>query len=110
MPVTRSPRRTRSVMPLRAASVVLPSKHSPGPWPYMGWKWSKPQTPSKPSWSAKRARDASSVHGTRCWAMSRPKRIREVYHSRHRVPHDDTEPDADRDRGDLEHQQDDAKA
>ena len=31
MPVTSSPSRTRSVMPLSAASVVLPSKHSPGP-------------------------------------------------------------------------------
>ena len=37
------------VIPLSAASVVMPSKHSPGPSPYMGWKWSKPQMPSKPS-------------------------------------------------------------
>ena len=26
----------------------MPSKHSPGPSPYIGWKWSKPQMPSKP--------------------------------------------------------------
>ena len=31
MPVTSRPSRTRSVSPLSAASVVLPSKHSPGP-------------------------------------------------------------------------------
>src|SRR5512147_1231800 len=72
MPVTSSPRRTRSVSPLSAASVVLPSKHSPGPSPYIGWKWSKPHTPSKPRSSAKRARDATSAHGMRCCAMSSP--------------------------------------
>ena len=26
----------------------MPSKVSPGPSPYIGWKWSKPQAPSKP--------------------------------------------------------------
>src|SRR4051812_35650798 len=72
MPVTSRPRRTLVVMPLHAASVVLPSKHSPGPSPYMGWKWSKPQMPSKPSSSANRARDAFSDHGIRCCAMSSP--------------------------------------
>ena len=36
-PATRSPRRTRSVLPDSAASVVWPSKHSPGPDPYIGW-------------------------------------------------------------------------
>src|SRR3954451_17889669 len=74
MPVTSSPSRTCSVMPLNAASVVLPSKHSPGPSPYIGWKWSKPQTPWKPRSSANRARSATSDQGTRCCAMSRPKR------------------------------------
>src|SRR5258705_14004562 len=106
MPLTSRPRRTRSVSPVSAASVVLPSKHSPGPSPYIGWKWSKPHTPSKPSSSANFARDATSDQGTRCWAMSSPKRMSEVYHSdrppqtdllRHCVPHDDAEPDADRD-------------
>ena len=73
MPVTSRPSRTLvGDAAASAASVVLPSKHSPGPSPYMGWKWSKPQTPSKPSSSAKRARDASSAHGIRCWAMSSP--------------------------------------
>src|SRR4051812_11513272 len=62
-------------MPLHAASVVLPSKHSPGPSPYIGWKWSKPQMPSKPRESASCARDASSGQGIRCWAMSSPKRM-----------------------------------
>ena len=38
IPVTRSPSRARLVTPLSAARVVLPSKHSPGPDPYMGWK------------------------------------------------------------------------
>ena len=33
----------------------MPSKHSPGPSPYIGWKWSKPQTPVKPRSSASRA-------------------------------------------------------
>src|SRR5215218_5441098 len=112
MPLTSRPRRTRSVSPVSAASVVLPSKHSPGPSPYIGWKWSKPHTPSKPSSSANFARDATSDQGTRCWAMSSPKRMSEVYHSgdllRHGGPHDRTEPDADRDRGHLEQQQDDA--
>src|SRR5882672_8461450 len=59
-------------MPLHAARVVLPSKHSPGPSPYIGWKWSKPQIPSKPSSSAKRAREATSDHGIRCCAISSP--------------------------------------
>src|SRR4051812_1797441 len=59
-------------MPLQAARVVFPSKHSPGPSPYMGWKWSKPQIPSKPRSSAKRARDAFSDHDIRCCAMSSP--------------------------------------
>src|SRR4051812_19555675 len=72
MPVTSSPMRTRSVTPVSAASVVTPSKHSPGPSPYIGWKWSKPQTPSKPSSSAKRALDTISAHGTRCCAISSP--------------------------------------
>src|SRR3989442_1239060 len=72
MPVTSRPSRAFVVMPLSAASVVLPSKHSPGPSPYIGWKWSKPQMPSKPSSSAKRALDASSSHGIRCCAMSSP--------------------------------------
>src|SRR5947207_7390718 len=72
MPAMSNPRRTRSVIPLSAASVVFPSKHSPGPSPYIGWKWSKPQMPSKPSSSAKRALDASSAHGIRCCAMSSP--------------------------------------
>src|SRR4051812_47679072 len=109
MPVTSKPRRTRWVMPLSAASVVLPSKHSPGPSPYIGWKWSKPQTPSKPSSSANRARDATSDHGTRCWAMSSPKRIPKLYHSRHGLPDDGAEPDADRDRDDLQDEQYDAQ-
>src|SRR5436190_5677511 len=72
MPVTSRPSRAFVVMPLSAASVVFPSKHSPGPSPYIGWKWSKPQMPSKPSSSAKRALDASSAHGIRCCAMSSP--------------------------------------
>src|SRR3954454_19541308 len=88
MPVTSRPRRTCSVMPLHAASVVLPSKHSPGPSPYIGWKWSKPQMPSKPSPSASCARDASSGQGIRCWAMSSPKRMDALYYrtteTRHR--------------------------
>ncbi len=68
------------MMPLHAASVVLPSKHSPGPSPYIGWKWSKPQIPSKPSSSANRARARDSVQGMRCWAMSRPKRMCALYY------------------------------
>ena len=63
------------MIPLHAARVVFASKHSPGPSPYIGWKWSNPQMPSKPSPSAKRTRDASSFHGIRCWAMSKPNRI-----------------------------------
>src|SRR5262249_40266836 len=47
----------------------------PGPEPYMGWKWSKPQTPSKCRSSAKRARETSSSQSIRCCAMSRPKRM-----------------------------------
>src|SRR3954470_8536620 len=88
MPVTSRPRRTCSVMPLQAASVVFPSKHYPGPSPYIGWKWSKPQMPSKPSPSASCARDASSGQGIRCWAMSSPKRMDALYYrttvTRHR--------------------------
>ncbi len=80
MPVTSRPSRARSVTPLSAASVVLPSKHSPGPSPYIGWKWSKPQTPSKPSSSAKRARAASSGQETLCCAMSSPNLMSAVYH------------------------------
>src|SRR5215475_5635786 len=74
-PSIRTPSRTFSVMPLHAASVVLASKHSPGPWPYMGWKWSKPQTPSKPNASANCTRDAFSFQDIRCWATSSPNRI-----------------------------------
>jgi hypothetical protein len=58
-----------------AASVVIPSKHSPGPSPYMGWKWSKPHTPSKPSSSASCTRRTSSSHEIRCWATSSPNRM-----------------------------------
>src|SRR3954471_23623565 len=90
MPVTSSPSRTRRVMPLNAASVVLPSKHSPGPSPYMGWKWSKPQTPWKPRSSANRARSATSDHGTRCCAMSSPKRT--MWSSRDAVAGDPLRP------------------
>ena len=80
MPVTSSPSLVVVVMPLQAASVVMPSKHSPGPSPYIGWKWSKPQMPSKPRDSANRARSAFSDQGIRCWAMSRPKRMGDLYH------------------------------
>ncbi len=51
-PATSSPSRIRAVTPASAASVVMPSKTSPGPSPYIGWKWSKPHAPSKPSASA----------------------------------------------------------
>src|SRR4029079_5476021 len=72
MPVTSKPNRARRVMPLHAASVVTPSKHSPGPSPYIGWKWSKPQMASEPSSSAKRAREAFSHQGIRYCAISSP--------------------------------------
>src|SRR3954453_3109394 len=75
MPVTRSPSRTRSVTPAHPASVVIPSKHSPGPSPYIGWKWSNPQTPSKPRVSANRTRSTFSSQVMRCWATSSPKRM-----------------------------------
>src|SRR5205807_4385914 len=75
MQATRSPRQMRDVTPDRAASVVIPSNTSPGPSPYMGWKWSKPQTPSKPSSSASCTRRTISSHGRRCWATSSPKRM-----------------------------------
>src|SRR5207237_4598196 len=75
IPAMRMPIRTREVCPDNAASVVCASKHSPGPSPYIGWKWSNPQTPSKPSCSANCARATTSWNGTRCWAMSRPNRI-----------------------------------
>src|SRR5271166_211154 len=59
----------------RAASVVMPSKQFPGPSPYIGTKWSKPQAPSNPSSSAKHARSATSVKSIRCWATSIPNRM-----------------------------------
>ncbi len=46
----------RLVATAKAASVVMPSKQLPGPSPYIGTKWSNPQTPSKPRASANRAR------------------------------------------------------
>src|SRR5262249_39035042 len=72
MPDTSNPSRTRDVTPASAASVVLPSKHSPGPSPYIGWKWSKPHTPSNPSSSASCARATTSANGMRCCATSSP--------------------------------------
>src|SRR3954468_13101654 len=87
MPVTRRPRRTRSVCPAPAARIVIPSKHSPGPSPYIGWKWSKPHTPSKPRVSANRTRSTVSDHGMRCWAMSRPKRMPSFVSRRRGVRH-----------------------
>src|SRR5262245_8464303 len=81
IPVTSRPMRTRSVTPVSAASVVTPSKHSPGPSPYIGWKWSKPHTPSNPSDSANCARETTSAHGIRCCAMSSPNCIRPCYHA-----------------------------
>src|SRR4051812_27063204 len=75
MPVTSSPSRIREVTPASAASVVIPSNVSPGPSPYIGWKWSNPQTPSKPSSSASCTRRTSSSHEIRCWATSSPKRM-----------------------------------
>src|SRR6476646_3562444 len=65
----------------------MPSKHSPGPSPYIGWKWSKPHTPSNPSISANRTRSTVSDHGMRCWATSRPKRMASLYHGDRRVRH-----------------------
>ena len=65
----------RDVTPASAASVVMPSKVSPGPSPYIGWKWSKPHTPSKPSSSASCTRRTSSSHGIRCCATSSPNRM-----------------------------------
>src|SRR6516164_10890268 len=62
----------REVTPLRAARVVMPSKVSPGPDPYIGWKWSKPHTPSKPRSSASFTRRTTSSQLTRCWATSSP--------------------------------------
>src|SRR5437660_550515 len=53
----------------------MPSNTSPGPSPYMGWKWSKPQTPSKPSSSASFARRTTSSQGIRCGVTSSPKRM-----------------------------------
>src|SRR5689334_16605279 len=82
MPVMSRPSRVCSMTPLHAASVVTPSKHSPGPSPYIGWKWSKPHTPSKPSCSANCARETTSLHGMRCCAMSSPNCIRPCYHAR----------------------------
>src|SRR5262245_10410451 len=41
----------------------------------MGWKWSKPQTPSKPRPSAKRVRSTTSAKGMRCAATSNPIRM-----------------------------------
>src|SRR2546423_11445675 len=41
----------------------------------MGWKWSKPQTPSKPSSSASFARRTTSSQGIRCGVTSSPKRM-----------------------------------
>src|SRR6185437_4790970 len=60
------------VTPASAASVVIPSKVSPGPSPYIGWKWSNPHMPSKPRSSARRTRRTSSSQGMRCCATSRP--------------------------------------
>src|SRR5438067_4466133 len=75
MPVTGRPKRTQVVTLARAAREVTPSNVSPGPSPYMGWKWSNPQTPSKPSSSASCTRRRISSHGIRCWATSSPKRM-----------------------------------
>jgi hypothetical protein len=66
--------RMRVVATASAASVVIPSKQLPGPSPYIGTKWSNPQTPSKPRVSANLARDTTSSKSTRCWAMSSPSR------------------------------------
>ena len=57
----------------RRASCCLRSTR-PGPSPYIGWKWSKPQTPSKPSSSAKRAlrRDLRPRHPLLCDVESEP--------------------------------------
>src|SRR5215203_706199 len=41
----------------------------------MGWKWSKPHTPSKPRCSANWALSMTSAKGIRCWAMSSPMRM-----------------------------------
>src|SRR3954469_12225617 len=41
--------------------------------------------------------------------MSSPKRIPKLYHSRHGLPDDGAEPDADRDGDDLQHEQHDAQ-
>src|SRR5438445_5860437 len=75
MPATSTPRRIRDVCPASAARVVIASNVFPGPSPYIGWKWSKPQTPSKPSSSASCARRTISSQGIRCWATSSPKRM-----------------------------------
>src|SRR5262245_58876013 len=53
----------------------MPSKVSPGPSPYIGWKWSNPHTPSKPSSSASCTRRTSSSHEMRCCATSSPNRM-----------------------------------
>ncbi len=74
-PATSSPRRMRDVTPASAASVVMPSNVSPGPSPYIGSKWSKPQAPSKPRSSANCTRLTTSSHGIRCCATSSPKRM-----------------------------------
>ena len=69
------PSRMVDVAVASAASVVMPSKHSPGPSPYIGVKWSNPHAPVNPSRSAVRALSTTSAKLTRCWAMSRPNLI-----------------------------------
>src|SRR5438874_9677818 len=63
----------------------MPSNTSPGPSPYMGWKWSKPQTPSKPSSSASFARRTTSSQGIRCGVTSSPKRMSVLWQVAHEL-------------------------
>src|SRR5437868_11589366 len=67
----------------------MASNVSPGPSPYIGWKWSKPQTPSKPSSSASFTRRTTSSHGIRWGVTSSPKRISVLCVQ---VPHEEVRP------------------
>src|SRR5262245_6973174 len=53
----------------------MPSNVSPGPSPYIGWKWPNPPTPSQPNSSASCTRRTSSSHVMRCCATSSPNRM-----------------------------------
>ena len=74
---TSSPSRMREVSPLSAARVVAPSKHSPGPSPYIGWKWSNPtprrtRAPQRAGPAAPARPRASAVEPRRSRSASRP--------------------------------------